>query len=113
MAHQPLEGPRQRRGGGLVTGHQQRHQLVAQLLVRHRAAVLVPGQEQQRQDVVALLEPRVAAAGADQIDQLAVHRLERAAEARHVAQALGTERRHEEHLGRARGPVEGVAQDLA
>ena len=43
-------------GGGLVARHQQRHQLVAQLLVRHATAILVTRLDQHRQHVVALLE---------------------------------------------------------
>ena len=51
---QALDRPGKRVGGRLVAGDQQRHQLVAQLLVAHRAAVLVGGLQQQRHDVVAL-----------------------------------------------------------
>ena len=41
-----------------MAGHEQRHQLVAQLLVGHRRAVLVPGGEQHREHVVALARRR-------------------------------------------------------
>ena len=49
---------------------EQRHELVAQLLRRHRRAVLVAGREQQRQDVVALRA--VAAALLDEREELGV-----------------------------------------
>jgi len=48
-----LEGPRDGVGGGLVAGQQQRYQLVADLAVRERCAVLGAGLEEQCQDVVA------------------------------------------------------------
>ena len=53
-AREPLEGPGELRGGGLVPGHEQRHQLVAKLLVGHRRAVLVAGCQQHREHVVAV-----------------------------------------------------------
>ena len=46
---EPLERPGQRGRGRLVAGDEQRHQLVAQLLVGQRAAVLVARGEQQRE----------------------------------------------------------------
>ena len=59
-AHQPLERPGERGGGRLVAGDEQRHQLVAQLVVAQRRAVRVAGGQQQREDVVALGAVRVA-----------------------------------------------------
>ena len=55
MVRQLGERPRERGRGGLVAGHQERHQLVAQLLVGHRRAVLVARLEQHAEDVVAVL----------------------------------------------------------
>ena len=54
VAHEPLDRPGERGRGGLMAGHQQGHQLVAQLLVAHRLAVLVAGLDQQREDVLPL-----------------------------------------------------------
>jgi hypothetical protein len=39
-----------------VAGEQQRDQLVAQLLIAHRAAVLEAGCDQQRKDVLSLIQ---------------------------------------------------------
>ena len=61
MAHQQISRPRQRRRRRLVAGQEQRDELVAQLLVAHRAAVLEARARQQRQDVLALGEGRVDA----------------------------------------------------
>jgi hypothetical protein len=60
-----------------VPRHEQRHQLVAELLVGHRAAVVVARLEEQRQHVIALLEVRCAAAGADLLEDQVVGGLER------------------------------------
>ena len=61
VAHEALQRPGQRGRGGLVPGDEQRHQLVAQLLVGHRGAVLVARLQQQREHVVALGRRRGAA----------------------------------------------------
>jgi len=50
MPREPLERPRQGRGRGLVAGDQQRHQLVAQLLVGQRITRCL---NEQGQDVLA------------------------------------------------------------
>ena len=55
-AHEPLPGPGERVGGRLVAGEHEREQLVAQLLVGQRLAVLGRRLEQQREDVAALAE---------------------------------------------------------
>ena len=55
-----------------MAGHQQGHQLVAQLLLRHRRAVLVARGEQHRQHVVALLGVGLGAALVDQLEQQGV-----------------------------------------
>ena len=52
-----------------MAGDEQRHELVAQLLVGHRRAVLVARDEQHREHVVALA--RLGAALVDQREQLA------------------------------------------
>ena len=70
-AQQALERPRQPGGGGLVARGEQRHQLVAQLHVGHRRAVLVSRREQQRENVVALLAVvRGTPVGDLRVDQL-------------------------------------------
>ena len=56
VADQPLHGPGQRGRRGFVPGHQQRHQLVADLDIAHRPAVFVPGLQQDGEHVVALVE---------------------------------------------------------
>ena len=53
MRRHPLERPRERGRGRLVAGHEQRHQLVAQLPSVSALALLVAGRQQQREDVVA------------------------------------------------------------
>src|SRR3954468_11377833 len=65
---EPLHGPGQRVGRGLVTRDQEGHQLVAQLGVAHRAAVLVAPLEQQAEDVVALLEVGRPPPGGDLVE---------------------------------------------
>ena len=57
MAQQEVERPRQAGRRRLVPGEQQRHQLVADLGVVHRLAVLEPRRDQQRQDVLARIGP--------------------------------------------------------
>ena len=54
VAGDPLERPGERGGRGLVAGHEQGHQLVAELGVGQPVALLVAGGEQEREDVVAL-----------------------------------------------------------
>ena len=61
MAQQQVEGPREAGGRGLVPREQERHQLVADLRVVHRAAVLEARGHQHREDVLA----RVGAALGD------------------------------------------------
>ena len=55
MPAQPLQRPGQRRGGGLVTGTQQGEQLVGDVLIGDRLAVLVAGLQQQREDIACAL----------------------------------------------------------
>ena len=61
MAQKQVEGPGERRRRGLVAGEQQGHQLVAQLGVAHRLAVLEAGGDEHREDVLAACEVRVGA----------------------------------------------------
>ncbi len=53
LERQLVEHERHRRGGGVVAREQERHDLVADLHVAERGAVLVLGVQQQAEDVVA------------------------------------------------------------
>jgi hypothetical protein len=64
LADQPLEGPGQGGGGRLVARHQQGQQLIVDLFVAHRRAVLVGRFQQHREDVVA-----IGSRGAPLVDQ--------------------------------------------
>ena len=55
LAGEPLEPPGELRCGRLVAGDQRRHQLVAELLRRHRRTVLMPRLQQHREHVLATL----------------------------------------------------------
>src|SRR5262249_51193232 len=68
------EGPGETGGRGLVAGDEQSDQLVAQLAVGHRVAVLVAREEQHRADVLAILEVGGVAAGRDLLVDQLVHR---------------------------------------
>ena len=81
VAHQQLEREREARGRGLVPGAQHREQLVAQLDVGHRATLLVARAHQQREDVGALLEVRLAATALDLLVEHLVGREQAAREA--------------------------------
>ena len=63
---QPFQRPGQRRRGGLVTGTQQRQQLVGDVLVGDRLTVFVAGLQQQCQHVFTLLDGRIGACLGDQ-----------------------------------------------
>ena len=56
IADQALPGPGERVGGRLVAGENQGQELVAQLVVAQRLAVLGPRLQQQREDVAPLAE---------------------------------------------------------
>ena len=116
MPRQRLERPRERGGARLVPGHEQRHQLVAQLLVGHRAAVVVARLEEEREHVVALLEVGCVAARADLLEDQVVGRLERppqCAPLRDAARAEQRELRHPPWVGRpGKTAPKGVPEPL-
>ena len=56
VADEPLPRPGQRVGGRLVAREDEREQLVAELAVGQRLAVLGARLQQQREDVAALVE---------------------------------------------------------
>ena len=85
------ERPAQRRGGRLVPGDEQGHQLVAQLAVRQRLAVLISRSQQQRQDVLPIAEVGRLAAAGDLREQLTVDLGELAPEAGEPHQPIGAE----------------------
>ncbi len=64
VAHQPLPGPRERVRGRLVAGEDQGEQLVADFFVVHRLALLGARLQEQGEDVAALRQVLVGAAGA-------------------------------------------------
>ena len=56
IVQQQVEGPGQCCRRRLMSGEQQGHELVADLIVGHGAALVVAGEQQLGQDVAALLE---------------------------------------------------------
>ena len=54
VVQQQVERPRQPGGGGLVAGHEQGEELVADLAVGQPATLLISCEQQRREDVVAL-----------------------------------------------------------
>ena len=110
VADQALHRPGERGRGGLVAGDQQGQQLVADLGVAHRAAVLVAGGDQHREDVVALGEVLGQAALGDLgVDQL-VDPLDAAAEGGDVADPLRSDQEDRSEEPRVGGEVEEAAQ---
>ena len=96
-----------------MAGDEQGEQLVAHLGVAHRAAVLVAGGDQHREDVVALLEVLGRAALGDlAVDQL-VDPVDAAAEGRDAAHPLGADQEDRAEQPRVGGQVEELAQRLA
>ena len=71
-AQQPLERPRERVGGRLVAREHECQELVAELLIGHRRAVLVARREQQRENIRAALDVARAAARGDHRIEMAV-----------------------------------------
>ena len=71
VAQQQVEAPGERGRCRLVAGEQQGHQLVAQLAVLHRPAVLESRRDQGREDVVALLQIGIRPPLGDLREQLA------------------------------------------
>ena len=76
IAQQQVEGEGEAGGGRLVTGEEQRHQLVTKLHIGHRLIVLVAGAQQQRENIGAVLEVRLGAAEADLLVDQRVRRLQ-------------------------------------
>ena len=74
VAQQQLEGKGETRRGRLVPSAEHREQLIAQLRVRHRLALLVTCAQQQREHVGALLEVRLLPASLDFLIQHGVRR---------------------------------------
>ncbi len=114
-AQQALERPGEPGGGGLVAGGEEREQLVAQLGVGHRRAVLVPRLEQQREHVVALLLAALGPPVGDlRVDQL-VHRRQRAPELRRrrePAKVSVEERDPVQHAGRLPERRDALAEQV-
>src|SRR5207244_1767284 len=65
MAQQEVEGEGERRGGRLVTGAEHREQLIAQLAVAHRRALLIARAKQEGEHIASLLQIRLLAATAN------------------------------------------------
>ena len=104
-AEELVEGPRERGGRRLVAGEQQRDELVAQLAVGHRLAVLVTGLQQQREDVVTLGERGVVAPARDLLEQHRVHGGDLALERRAEVERADPPRHVHEQLGERSGDV--------
>ncbi len=64
VAGEQLERPRERRRRAVVPAHEQRHQLIAQVPVARRVAVLVALLEQHREHRVSRVAPRAGARAA-------------------------------------------------
>ena len=71
-AQQTLERPCQRVRGRLVPGQDQAHQLVAQLVVGQRSALVIAGIQKQREHVVPVFSGALGAARADHAVDVAV-----------------------------------------
>ncbi len=61
MAQEQVEGPGERRRGGLVPREEQGHELIAKLVVAHRLTVLETGGDEHREDVLAIRQVWVCA----------------------------------------------------
>ena len=92
-----------------MAGHEQGHQLVAQLHRRHRRPVLVAGGEQHREDVVAILACAFAPAFVDRLVDERVGLVARLRELAPAAAAL----EHRQHRGRPRAVLEDPGQPVA
>ena len=91
VARHLRERPAQRRGGRLVPGDEQRHELIAQLAVRQRPAVFISRSQQQRQDVIPVAEVGRLPAAGDLREQLTVDFGELAPEPGEPHQPIGAE----------------------
>ena len=96
-----------------MPGDEQGQQLVAHLLVAHRAAVLVAGADQHREDVVALLQiPGPPPLGDLAVDQL-VDPVDPPAEGPSRRTRCGPDQEHRQEEPWVGGEVEEVAQRVA
>ena len=112
MAGEPLERPRQRGRRGVVARHEQRHELVAQVAVARRVAVLVALLEQHRQHRVVA---RIGAAAGDHLEQQRVEVLHPQPEAapRAARAEIALHERHREHPRHRAHRVERAVDRLA
>ena len=106
MAEQQVERPRQAGRGRLVPGEQQRHQLVADLGVVHRLAVLEARAHEQRQDVLARVR---AALG----DLRAQHRVDLVPERLEPGERVGAAEAAREQHGELQPGRRGAGQQPA
>ena len=113
VADQALDRPGERGRGRLVTGGEQGQQLVADFGVAHRAAVLVAGGDQHREDVVALLEVLGFAAGPDLGVDQPVDAVHRAAEPGQATDPPRAEQGHRDQLLGVAEQIEVAAQGVA
>ena len=71
VLRQEIEGPRERHGGGLVSSQQDRHRLVAQLPVAHRArAAFVVARQEEHAEQIAAVPSVFPVLGDEPIDDL-------------------------------------------
>ena len=73
---QQVAGPGDRRRRGLVAGGHERDQLIAEIGLRQRRAILVARPHQQREHVDPLLERGIATRAVDVREQQLVHAIE-------------------------------------
>ena len=86
MAEEQVERKSQRGRRRLVARGEHRHQLVAELDVRHRLILFVAGSKQERQDVPALIDVGLAAPKTDLLVEQCVRPLKPALQAAAGAQ---------------------------
>ena len=103
---EPLGGPGERGRRRLVAGDEQRHQLVADLRVGERLALLRPRGEQEREDVLA----RLCTAIRDLLEQELVDGAQPRLVEAELLDPLGPRRDHGEHRRAAHDPVHHLRQ---